>query len=89
MYRVETKTIDQLRGYWYEEATLPENQSCTSSDGRHHWCGSIPLDALIQNYLNEHIPASWSLVTLQIRDKRTHFVWSVPDGPENATTTTP
>lgn len=76
MYRVQTKTVEELR-HCYTDAddTAPQ---WTSTGGAAQY-DTVPFDRLLQHYLNEHVPGTWSLVSVSVDGSSVRMVWRSDD----------
>lgn len=76
MYRVQTKTLDQLRAYYREDRPVADDWTSSGVTG---YYDTVPFEALLEHFLNEHAPATWALVSASIDNGRVRLVWRDSD----------
>lgn len=79
MYRVQTKTMDELRLFYSERDEAPDEQFDSTGPARFSY-NTVPLDRLIEHYLNEHVPETWHLMSVSVDNGRVRLVWRDSDG---------
>lgn len=83
MYRAATMTVLALKGQYSKDRSDPSPKlskgTTASGDYRVTYTNSPRLDAAIEHYLNEHVPATWRLVSVCISGEDVTFIWSVDE----------
>lgn len=74
-YKVQTKTVDDLRQYHSE---AQDDAGWTSTGGAVTY-NTAPFETLLEHYLNHHVPSTWTLVALSVEFSRVRMVWHSDD----------
>lgn len=72
MYIVEIKRFNDLRAQYGDADTRDETWTSTGPTGQYR---SGRIDLVLQRYMNEAVPSTWTLISLSRETDRVTIVW--------------
>lgn len=79
MYQVKSIDIETLKQRWQADHPTTAPTTTASGDYSVSYANRASFPAALEHYLNEHVPATWRLISCSVGKDTVTCVWSVAD----------